>query len=184
MSMTMDERRAMRESIIGTEEHEEFCRLHDSIPANKVWGLRQELANRGKYKNWIIDRRNGWARIRPADLVWLRGFVAEMSVPEPSEASQTEAQKAESSDLVKTHRALAMLQNAVDDMCGSCIGLPVSNAKAKCPDAICPLRPVSRAPLASNAWTKEPINADVAFGQATRKKIIVASELEDEYAVD
>jgi hypothetical protein len=184
MSMTMDERRAMRESILGTEEHEEFCRLHDSIPANKVWGLRQELANRGKYKNWIIDRRNGWARIRPADLVWLRGFVAEISVPDISEAPQTEAQKAESSDLVKTHRALAMLQNAVDDMCGVCIGIPVSNAKAKCPDSICSLRPVSKAPLADNAWTKEPINADVAFAQSSRKKISIPTELEDAYAVD
>jgi hypothetical protein len=184
MSMTMNQRRELRESLLNNEEHAEFCRLHDSVPANKFWGLRHELAKRGKYKNWIIDRRNGWARIRPADLVWMRGFVAEVSLSEAAEVEQTPEQKAEASDLVKTHRALAMLQNAVDDMCGTCIGIPVSNIKAQCPDSICSLRPVSKAPLAGNAFTKEPINADVAFAHTTRKRLAAPIESEDAYAVD
>ena len=182
--MTMDQRRALRESILDTEEHAEFCRLHDSVPANKSWGLRNELAKRGKYKNWIIDRRNGWARIRSAVLVWMRGFVAEVSLSEAAEVEQTSEQKAMTSDLIKTHRALAMLQNAVDDMCGTCIGIPVSNSKAQCPDSICSLRSVSKAPLADNAFKKEPINADVAFARTTQKRVAAPAELENAYAVD
>jgi hypothetical protein len=164
MSDKLIERRSKRhetrEKIFATPEHARWIELLDSIPNELRWGMRFEVEARGKYKNYLIDRRNGWASVSREDILWLEAFIAEMCLPivaPTRELNETEINSARA----ELHETVEARQQAIDAFCELCIGKTPSNINARCPDATCPLRAFCKAPLASRAYKNAPLGADM-----------------------
>lgn len=167
MGMKFEDKVIRRNELLRTPEHEEFCRLEAAIPASARYGLRQEIANRGKYKNWIVDRKNGWAKITRENILFMRELLEDLEairreaiVPkEEKTGEQIEAELSEASRL-DARKAAHDRQTAIDAMCEMCLAEKPTSPTARCPDAICPLRLFCKAKLSDNAWENEPLSAD------------------------
>ncbi len=159
-AMNMDQRRALREQLLASPENARWRELLNTIPKELYYGMRAEIEARGKYKNWIIDRKNGWARITREDILWLEAFIGEMCLPKVAltrELTDSEREAAR----VELHSTITARQDAIDAMCEQCIGVAPTGTTARCPDATCPLRAFCKAQLSSRAFKNAPLGADM-----------------------
>jgi hypothetical protein len=156
----IEQRNAQRLINLATTEHARWIELLDSIPQELRWGLRAEVEAMGKYKNWMIDRRNGWARITREDILWLETFIAKMCLPK-AEKPRLFTKDETSAQRVELHATVEARQNAIDAFCEQCIGVAPTGNSARCPDATCPLRAFCKAQLSSSAFKNAPLGADM-----------------------
>lgn len=155
----MDYRRSIRPQLLASPEHARWIELLNSIPKELYYGMREEIEARGKYKNWIIDRKNGWTKITREDILWLEAFIGEMCLPKVAltrELTESEREAART----ELHSTITARQDAIDAMCEQCIGIAPTGTTARCPDATCPLRAFCKAQLSSRAFKNAPIGAD------------------------
>ena len=112
------------------------------VSPNKLFGMTE---HHQRSVHWMRERYFGGVVPTIDEVEWAKAYSLAIT-PDLTATEQ-----------LRRHRLV------VEQMCRTCVGAEGNDRYPKCWDATCPLRPISPLALASDAITKAPINADLAY---------------------
>ncbi len=126
--------------------------IDDFSHAVRIWADRLKVSPNKLFTMTEMHQRS---------VHWMRERYFGGVVPSFNEVQWAQAYSL--SPLLTPTDEIKRYQLVVEQMCRTCVGAEGNNRYPKCWDATCPLRPISPLPLADNAKTKAPLDADRAY---------------------
>jgi hypothetical protein len=112
------------------------------VSPNKLFGMTE---HHQRSVHWMRERYFGGVVPTLDEVEWVKAYALAItqSLAEPTQ--------------------LKRYQLVVEQMCRTCVGAEGRDRYPKCWDATCPLRPISPLPLADDALSAAPLDADRAY---------------------